>query len=102
MIVRGELVVQEFRKGRWPHLWVPERVPDCPQRACRRARKCLRPEMVEGRPFPNWPSCPLVTNDEWAVWSAGVVRCLTGPGERLAEEVRAACDAARKAHRPRK
>lgn len=70
----GHMTVECGTGRGYPHLWVPQRVPECPQRACRRARKCVRPEMVAGRPEPNWPSCPLISNEVWAVWSQGVLR----------------------------
>jgi hypothetical protein len=62
------VLIEVFPQEGHPYFWFPHRVPQCPQKACRRAGRCVRPRMVEGRGPPRWPSCPLVTDREWAVW----------------------------------
>jgi hypothetical protein len=63
------LLVQELPKGGNPYFWLPERVPHCPKAACRRAGRCVRPRIIEGRWPYGWSSCPLLTDDEWVPWA---------------------------------
>ena len=86
--------VEEFPEGGLPWFWIPARVLDCPHAACRRARRCVTPQMVERRPAPHFPSCPLVTHREWAAWGWIVydrIRRLLSPAD-------ARIMAARRAH----
>jgi hypothetical protein len=83
---RGEFTEERPKPG-FPYIWSPARLARCPRTACRRAARCVRPEMVEGRGPPNWPSCPLVTDEEWSVWGTALLRImLRRQKERWAEE----------------
>lgn len=62
-------IVQEIPEGCNPVVWVRERVPRCASAACRRARRCVRPRVIEGRWPYGWRSCPLLTNEEWEPWA---------------------------------
>ncbi|HEX2257133.1 MAG TPA: hypothetical protein VHG92_10635 [Afifellaceae bacterium] len=80
MTKRPKPIVEAFSQEDLPYFWVPARVPRCPHAACRRAGKCVRPRLIVGRPRPDWPSCPLVSDREWAAWGINVARlliCLT-------------------------
>jgi hypothetical protein len=85
--------VEEFPKDAPPYFWIPARVLDCRHAACRRARRCVRPRLVERRPPPRIPSCPLVTHGEWAVWVGMVyprIRHLLSPDDLWIMAVRRA------------
>jgi hypothetical protein len=93
--------LEAWPEGRFPYLWHPERVRRCPRTACRRARRCLRPEKI-ARPQPyESPSCPLITDEEWHTWGVAVLRTLKRLHEKQCAEEQAAIDAERAAKRHR-
>jgi hypothetical protein len=89
-------------KGHRPYVWVPARVPRCLSHACRRTGRCVRPRLIEGRPPPRWPSCPLVTDEEWALWGKEVYLAIERRLWELDEAAMAARQDAERAARRRR
>jgi hypothetical protein len=96
----------ELRKDESLRFWESDRVPDCPHRACRRARQCMRPERVQGPLDADWRTCPLMPEVVPALWREAFEYLKLGPPTPREKALRALCEkhvkAAERADNPRR
>lgn len=85
-------LMMELRKDGSLWFWASDRVPDCPHRACRRARQCMRPEPVQGVLDADWLSCPFVPDRVLEMLREGIEHAVLGPPSPEEKAMRALCE----------
>lgn len=92
-------IVWEMPQGGDLFFWMLDRVPECPNRACRRARKCVGAEIMPRGRLLGLPSCRMVRDWEWDFWTEALLLLMARRSNRGAprrpgsdKEIAALCE----------